>query len=66
MATMPAKNKPKGRERINITLKPKVRTMGEKLADEDKRELSYELEWLIETEFSRRLGGPCSSTRKAA
>jgi hypothetical protein len=53
---MRAKSKPKTleRERINITLHPEVRDMGEKLAQEDKRELSYELEWLIESEFSRR------------
>jgi len=60
------KSQPNGRdtrERINITLKPNVRTMGETLADQDKREFSYELEWLIETEFTRRLG---KVERKAA
>jgi hypothetical protein len=62
---MKGTNKQEGRQRVNITLKSKVRTMGEKLAKEDKRDLSHQLEWLIESEFSRRLGGPCSSPKAA-
>lgn len=42
------------RHPINVTLTPDALQKGEKLATEDMRHFSHELEWLIEQEFKRR------------
>ena len=42
------------RKRINITLTEEAHLLGQKLSDQDKRDFSYELEWLIESEWTRR------------
>ena len=38
----------------NLSLAPTIIALGEKLAAEDKREFSAEVEWLIEQEHKRR------------
>lgn len=42
------------RKRINITLTDNAHGLGQSLAEQDKRDFSYELEWLIESEWRRR------------
>jgi hypothetical protein len=44
--------------RVNISMNPRIREMGDALASEDHRGcLSNEIEWLIEQEYRRRRTG---------
>lgn len=40
--------------KVNISIHPRLREMGESLAAEDHRDFSNEIEWLIEREWGRR------------
>jgi len=40
--------------KVNLSIDPRIREWGEQLAKIDHRDLSNEVEWLIETEFNRR------------
>jgi len=41
-------------KKVNISIHPRLREMGESLAAEDHRDFSNEIEWLIEAEWARR------------
>ena len=48
------RNRRAGRNPKNLSLDPRVIALGQKLAEQDRREFSGQVSWLIEEEIKRR------------